>query len=456
MEMRISEDARGILDAVPNADDGSASSQPRGLAPRDPAHSGVETLVSVREGDADGQGDTADMLNAVRAAHGDRYRRVEERAAGGMGAVFEARDAPLNRTIALKVQHGQLADRPEQVAMFLREARLTAQLDHPHVVPVHDLGVDDEERLFFTMKLVEGRTLSEWARPLTLELTRERLLDLIDVVVKVCDALAFAHARGILHCDIKPANVMVGDYGQVYLMDWGVARLLEEERALSGDDSSRVVGTASHMSPEQARGAPLDERADVFSMGALLYHVLTGRSPYRGESYVQVLAQAFLCRFPHPDEVRGEGVIPPALSRIVLKAMARAKEDRYRSVVELRDDLVRFARGGESFEAAEYAAGDLVIAEGDEGDTAFIIEEGRCEVLKGGERIRVMGPGEVFGEMAILSPGRRTATVRAIERAVLRKVSAKILADELASMKPWMGKLVRAVAARFREREEEG
>ncbi len=425
---------------------------------RDPSQSGVETMPSMRRGDGDSEGETIDLLSAVKNAHLDRYHRVEERAAGGMGSVYVARDAPLARTLALKVHHDHLASRREHVEMFLREARLTGQLDHPHVVPVHDIGVEDG-RLYFTMKLVEGRTLLDWVRSFGEGLpSREELLDVLDVVIKVCDALAFAHNKGVLHCDVKPANVMVGEFGQVYLMDWGVARLLEEERARPDDaeDTDNVVGTPTHMSPEQARGARIDERSDVFAVGALLYHVLTGRPPFRGDSHVQVLAQAFLCRFPHPDEVRGEGVVPAALTRIVLKAMEREPAARHGSILELREELLRFARGGESFEAVEYAPGEVVVEEGDEGDAAFIIEEGRCEVSRGGEIIRVMGPGEVFGEMAILSPGVRTATVKALERSVLRKVSEAILREELASMKPWMGALVRTLADRFREREEEG
>lgn len=425
--------------------------------PRDPAQSGIETMPSARREDADASGETVDLLRAVRAAQKDRYHRLAERASGGMGSIHVVRDAPLARTIALKVHHDHLAARREHVEMFLREARLTGQLDHPHVVPVHDIGVDDG-RLYFAMKLVEGRTLLDWVRSFGEGFpARSELLDILDVIIKVCDALAFAHSRGVLHCDVKPANVMVGEFGQVYLMDWGVARLLEEERSRPDeDDSDNVVGTPTHMSPEQARGARLDERSDVFAVGALLYHVLTGRPPFRGDSHVQVLAQAFLCRYPAIDEVRGEGVVPPALGRIVQRAMEKEPEARQRSVGELRDELLRFVRGGESFEAMVCEAGETVVAEGDEGDTAFIIEEGSCEVLRGGERIRVMGPGEVFGEMAILSPGVRTATVRALERSVLRKVSEAILREELASMKPWMGALVRRLADRFREREEEG
>ncbi len=407
--------------------------------------------------DADDETTIADLLAPILVAQSDRYRRVRLLAAGGMGAIHVVQDGPMARTLALKVLHEYLATQRDHTEMFLREARITGQLDHPNVVPVHDIGVKDGH-LYFTMKLVEGRTLLDWVRSRGAGRfpEREELFDLIDVVIKVCDALAFAHDKGVLHCDIKPANVMVGEFGQVYLMDWGVARLLAEERHRdpAEEDEERVVGTPSHMPSEQARGMPLDERADVFAVGALLYHVLTGRAPFRGDSHVQVLAQAFLCRFPHPDHVLGSGVAPPALTRIVLRAMEADRENRHASILELKDDLLRFVRGGESFEAVAYPAGAVVVQEGDEGDDAYIIESGRCEVFKGEEQIRIMGPGEVFGEMAILSPGVRTATVRTLEPSVLRRVSEAILREELRSMKPWMGALVRTLADRFRERED--
>jgi len=435
------------------------STEPKDLAcARDPAQSGVETVKSLRNGDADRDGEVDELVQSVRAAQEARYHTGDTLAAGGMGTIHEVRDRSLTRSLALKVHHEHLAHDHEHVEMFVREARLTGQLDHPNVVPVHDLGVRDDGRLFFTMKLVEGRTLLDWVKSLRGFPSRDELLDLIDVVVKVCDALAFAHSKGVVHCDVKPANVMVGEFGQVYLMDWGIARLVAEELARPPDveDPDRVVGTPTHMPPEQARGLPVDERADIFAVGALMYHVLTRRPPYRGDSHIQVLAQAFLCRQRHPDEILGEGVCPPTLTSIVLRAMQPERDDRWASISDLRDALVRFARGGESFEAVQHGPGEVIVREGDQGDAAFIIESGACEVLKGGTRIRVMGPGEVFGEMAILSPGARTATVKTLEESVLRRVSAAILRAELDSMKPWMGALVRTLADRFREREEEG
>ncbi len=400
------------------------------------------------------------LVSRLTEGLADRYGPPLAVAHGGMGVVETVQDKPLARVLARKVIHEELRDQRDVVEMFLREARITGQLDHPNVVPVHDLGVSDDGGLFFTMKLVTGRTLRDWITELPADgpVERSELLDLLDVVLRVCDALAFAHSRGVLHCDIKPANVMVGEFGQVYLMDWGVARWIEEEAlrvASNEDDDERVIGTTGLMPPEQARGAPLDERADVFAVGALLYNILTRRPPFRGETGVQALTAALLCRFPTPEELMGPGVVPPALSRVILRAMSKDPEDRYPSVIELKADLQRFVRGGESFEAKVFEPGEIVVNEGDPGDEAYIIESGRCEVLRGAESIRVMGAGEVFGEMAILSSGVRTATVRAIERSVLRRVSGKALLDELDEMKPWMGALVRRLAERFREREVE-
>lgn len=436
-----------------------SSSPPRAPAQESPP-SAIETERKGPTPHVGGEVAVDDLVRSVRAEQRERYRAEGEVAAGGMGTVYQVLDRPLQRRIAKKEIHDHLAQKPDQARMFLREARLTGQLDHPNVVPVHELGVSAEGRLFFTMKMVEGRTLRSWIGdlPETGPIERGELLDILDVVIKVCDALAFAHSRGILHCDVKAANVMVGEFGQVYLMDWGVARLLEEERNRDAvDNEEYVVGTPAHMPPEQARGAPLDERADIFAVGALLYNVLTRRPPYRGDSGVQVLAQAFLARYPLPDEVMGSGVVPLALTRIVLRAMAPKREERFATVLELKDELVKFTRGGEGFEAVVFNAGDVVVQEGEAGEEAFIIESGRCEVTQhteqGDKRIRIMESGEVFGEMAILSPGVRTATVRAIERSVLRRVTAATLRRELDSMKPWMGAFVRTLADRFRERE---
>ncbi len=396
------------------------------------------------------------VLDQLREAQARRYVVEGELASGGMGVIHRVTDRSLARTVAQKRLAADLVHSEGNASLLVREALVTAKLDHPNVVPVHDLGVAGDGQVHFTMKLVEGRTLADWiaARPEGEPPEWEELLDQIDTVIKVCDALSFAHARGVLHCDIKPANVMVGDYGQAYLMDWGLARLLDEERARAAAPTSggprAVVGTLGYMSREQALGGPLDERADVFAVGALLYHVIAGRPPYRAQSSADAVAQAERCQ-PIPVSERAPWV-QPGLSRVVMKALSREPDDRHPSARALRADLVRFVRGGEGFERVPFPAGETIVREGEQGDHAFIIETGRCEVTIEGRRVREMGPGEVFGEMAILRSGSRTATVRALEPTTVRRIAGEVVRTELDGMKPWMGALLRALAARLDER----
>jgi serine/threonine-protein kinase len=408
---------------------------------------------------SEGPQDLADLLAAVSDAQRGRHRREGLIAQGGMGTIEGVYDRSLDRQVALKRIHEELEVDASQVAMFVREARVTGQLQHPCVVPVHELGVDDERHLYYTMERVEGRTLEEWVDGLPrAPMDRSTLFDLLDVVVRVCDALGYAHGAGILHCDVKPANIMVGRYGQVYLMDWGIARYLKEEQAR--DEAGPTVGTAAFMAPEQARGEPLDARADVFAVGALIYYFLTRRPPFRLEGYIQSLLASCMCTFPPLDEQTELGRAPAALSRIVLRAMAKKREDRHESVGELKDALVRFMRGVDGFPRVTFQPGQDIVVEGELGGEAYVIESGRCEVHRqiDGQRksIRVMEAGDVFGEMAVLSPGARTASVTALEETTLLRIDADTLQAELDSMKPWMGALVRTLAERFRERESTG
>jgi serine/threonine-protein kinase len=355
--------------------------------------------------------------------------------------------------------------------MFLREARLTGLLDHPHIVPIYDIGERDADHLYFAMKLVEGQTLGDVIRQLPRgPLDTATLYGLLDVVTKVCDALAFAHSRGVLHCDIKPANIMVGEFGQVYVMDWGIARLLASDaspgsgQALDGPPAvegsatdNSVIGTPCYMSPEQARGdrARLDERSDVFLLGAVLYELLTRRPPYASADRTETLSLAACGAFPAPRKIAKDGAVPPELERIILRAMAKSPVDRYESVALLREDLVRFMRGGGDFPRKSFAAGEAIVREGEQGDAAFILVTGRCEVQKetpaGTETLQEIGPGAVFGEMSILTEGPRTATEIADEPTTVLIVTAAILEEEMQALKPWMATLLRSLASRFRD-----
>jgi eukaryotic-like serine/threonine-protein kinase len=302
-----------------------------------------------------GQTETADPAPVVHAAPGDvrlppvdpeRYQVHHERARGGLGRVLEVRDLRLGRTVALKEM---LRDTNAGYARFVREARITARLEHPGIVPVHDLGRWPSGQPFYAMKLVSGRSLHEViaATP-----ALDGRLALLPSVIAVADAIAYAHSERIIHRDLKPANVVLGEFGETVVIDWGLAKQLGEPDDADDADprgvpdrgltvTGAVLGTPCYMPPEQALGQPVDERADVYAVGAMLHEVLAGEPPYRGA--VEPLA-AVLAGSPAPPEAR-EPAIPPDLAAIVRKAMARRPEDRYPSARELADDLRRFQTG---------------------------------------------------------------------------------------------------------------
>ena len=414
---------------------------------------------------------TEAILAEIRKPPAQRLEVEARAAAGGMGSIDIAVDRALDRRIAVKTLHPHLRPTESAVRMFLREARLTGLLDHPHIVPVYDIGERDSEHLYFAMKLVEGQTLGDIIHALPrAPLETATLYGILDVVTKVCDALAFAHSRGVLHCDLKPANVMVGEFGQVYLMDWGIARLIAADASpasaqnpdgkgpaeASATDNS-VIGTPCYMSPEQARGdrAKLDSRSDVFLLGSLLYEILTRRPPYSSSDRTETLSLAASGAFPAPRKIVKDGSVPPELERIVLRSMAKRPEDRYQSVTALREDLVRFMRGGGDFPRKTFAAGATIIREGEQGDAAYIIVAGRCDIEKempnGTETLMSIGPGAVFGEMAIMTEGPRTATVVATEPTTVLVVTSAILEKEMEALKPWIATLLKSLAARFRD-----
>jgi serine/threonine protein kinase len=236
-----------------------------------------------------------------------RYERREEIGRGGMGAVYRAFDHELERDVALKVLHA--SGRSDLAVRLLREARIIGRLEHPGVVPIHDVGRTGDGRLFYVMKLVTGQRLDEHVGG---GLPADECLRIFD---RVCDtvAFAFAHARGIIHLDLKPENIMVGAFGEALVLDWGIARTLDADAESAGT----VMGTPGYMAPEQARGdaGSADERADVYGLGG-------------------VLAALFV---HHPR--------PRPLAAIIARAQAPAPENRYASVADLSEDVRRFAAG---------------------------------------------------------------------------------------------------------------
>lgn len=392
----------------------------------------------------------------------DNLRVFAELGRGGMGRIHPATDRNLLRHVALKRLDKDLAKEPFYSGGFIAEAQITGQLEHPNIIPVHELAISPDGVPYFTMKLIRGADLHRWlgdrSRPPG---STERLQEGLELFLKVCDALAYAHHRGVIHRDIKPENIMVADFGQVYLMDWGLARLIGTNSGCAALDAPGAVGTSAYMAPEQAAGHPLelDERADVFGMGAVLYEIVSGHTPY-GDTF-------------DPDEAlrrAAEGEVIPidlateniGVSRriraIIDKAVAPKKEDRYQSILDLQADVRSFLRGGLHLPRELYHPGQTIIKEGDMGDSAYMIVSGRCRVFRTTEsgqqeELGESEPGDVFGEMALLLEEPRAASVQAIDRVTVLVLDKKTMKEGLGT-DGWTGALVRALAQRFRNLEQ--
>ena len=239
---------------------------------------------------------------------GTRYEPLSVLGRGGMGTVYLARDSVLDREVAVKVLDRVAGDRA--VADHLQqEARILARLEHPGIVPVHDFGCLPDGRLFYAMKRVRGERLDRWAAGVE---PHARL----EVFLRICDAVAFAHAHGVIHRDLKPENVMVAEFGEVRVLDWGVAQVAETENR---SRPPLIVGTPPYMAPEQLRGdRPVDERADIHALGAMLAGLIAARE---------------------------SATTPKALTAIAAKAQSMDPDGRYQSVLALSADVARFTSG---------------------------------------------------------------------------------------------------------------
>lgn len=263
------------------------------------------------------------------------YRLLREIGGGGMGMVYEAEDTRLGRRVAVKLLPPEYSRDRKAKERFLREARAASTVDHPNLCTVHDVG-ESEGRLYIVLALYEGETLRERIRRGPLPLTEVR-----EVAIQVARGLARAHEAGITHRDIKPANVMLTRRGEAKILDFGIARLEGDEISLTRTGAS--WGTPAYMSPEQVRGEPVDCRTDVWSLGVLLYEMLAGRRPFRGES-VEVVLSSIVSQEPEPlNRLRPD--VPSELARVVARALAKDRTERYANATELLADL-ESGRGG--------------------------------------------------------------------------------------------------------------
>jgi eukaryotic-like serine/threonine-protein kinase len=267
----------------------------------------------------------------------DRYEVIEEIGRGGMGTVYSAFDTALGREVAIKI--GNALPSTELQARLAREARVIARLEHPGIVPVHDCGVLADGRPFYVMKRLQGQTLRAF-----IETAAPPLAERLRIFERICEAVSFAHAHGIIHRDLKPENVMVGTFGEVMVMDWGIARTFDDRAdpgvASAGDtagsrpaietNAGTVLGTPGFMAPEQSASAgQIDQRADVYALGALMFMLLTNQAPPHDSG------QAI------PDLDRTPAT-PPPLKSICRCALSRSPSDRYHSVASLAADVARF------------------------------------------------------------------------------------------------------------------
>jgi serine/threonine protein kinase/tetratricopeptide (TPR) repeat protein len=274
----------------------------------------------------------------------DNYRILEKLGAGGQGEVYKAVDKRLGRTVVIKVLPPDLTVKEANLKRFEREARLASSLDHPNICTIFDLGEDGNVH-YIAMQYVEGRNVRQLVNGRPLELKSA-----LSIAVQVADALAAAHARGIIHRDIKAGNVMVTDSGQVKVLDFGLAKLLDEDAAHAGGihhteltEIGVPYGTATYAAPEQARGDRVDKRADIFSTGVLLYEMLTGIWPFQGRTSVDV-RHAVLHAQPKPVAEMRNDAVPPRLQQILDRALQKEPRDRYQKMEELRDDLKNVLR----------------------------------------------------------------------------------------------------------------
>jgi len=322
--------------------------------------------------------DTAAPTHAARVSLGpvrtpvtpdSRYQLRALIGSGGMGEVWLAHDIRIDREIAIKMMRGN--PDPDAVARFLREARVQGRLEHPAIVPVHDLGAD-EKLPFFAMKRLSGRTLHDVITANEPEWTRQKLLARF---IDICFAVEFAHKRGVLHRDLKPANIMLGEFGETYVLDWGLARIADESepptptrpirtgdlRSDSGSgghtQAGALLGTPGYMSPEQMRGEPIDARTDVFALGCILFELLAGVGAIARDTAFELTLNSPEYR---PAARVPEREIAPELDELCARATAQKREARPASARELADAIQRYLEGDRDLErrkqlAAEHA-----------------------------------------------------------------------------------------------------
>ncbi len=263
------------------------------------------------------------------------YQVVEQIGRGGMATVFKAYQPSMDRYVAIKILPSHFTEDESFVGRFTQEARTLARLEHPHILPVHDYG-EQEGTTYLVMRYIKAGTLKD-------VITRRGPMEpreAVRVLSEVSSALDYAHSQDVIHRDIKPSNILIDERGNTFLTDFGIAKLVADTAQFTA--SGAIIGTPAYMSPEQGMGRPVDYRCDLYSLGVVLYELLTGRVPFEAETPLAVLLKHVNAPLPLPRQIRPE--LPEAVERVILKAMAKAPEDRFQSAQQMVNALAAAAQ----------------------------------------------------------------------------------------------------------------
>ncbi|MCH6573499.1 MAG: protein kinase, partial [Proteobacteria bacterium] len=384
-----------------------------------------------------------------------KYAIINEVGKGSTGTVYLSHDPYYGRDVAIKVYNSGTgvndSDADMARKMFLSEAHMVGMLQHPNILPIYDAGEENGRYYVVTEHIHGGRTLAAYCKPDNLL----RIDDVVEIIYKCAKALHYAHTRGVIHRDIKPSNIMLNNESDVRIIDFGIALVADS-------DVSRIEGIAgspSYMSPEQVQGEEITSVSDVYSLGAMMYEMLTGFRPYRASSLAKLLHQIVYAT-PEPiKKLRPD--IPEDLERICTKAMHKDPEKRYANGTSFAADLTRVFQKLRSQQAAidqrerfdilrrlrffhdfshseiwevlrasdwrEWPADEEIVREGEADDRFYIIVAGNVHVVHNGKKIGMLGAGECFGETSYVQNAKRTATIRSDGEVIVLRVSSTLL-----------------------------
>jgi serine/threonine protein kinase len=390
-----------------------------------------------------------------------KYEIINEVGRGSTGIVYLSHDPYYRRDVAIKVYHAD-ADIDQDKAriarkMFLSEAHMVGMLQHPNILPIYDAGEEDGHCYIVTEHVHGARTLAAYCHKESLL----RIDQVVEIMFKCAKALHYAHSRGVIHRDIKPSNIMLTQDGDVRIIDFGIALVADSEISrIEG-----IAGSPSYMSPEQVQSMELTNRSDLYSLGAVMYELLTGTRPFRAGNLAKLLHQIVYATPPPIHVARPE--VPEELEAVVAMAMQKDPEKRYRNGADFAAALTRVHQKlranapqmeqGEQFALLrrlkffhefshaeiwevlrastwqDYAPGEEIVKEGEMDDRFYIVVSGSCVVVRGGRQVGGLGSGECFGETSYVPGAKRFATVRAAEEVTVLMVSATLLEQASAS-----------------------